>query len=80
MENTVSYLNCIDAPATDPSTIYMVIERCLAIKEWLKLKSIVCIFDQAMYAKVAEIKLKKMDQFRDCVVMLGIFHLLMMYL
>ena len=55
-------------------------ERCLAIKERLKLKSIVCVFDQAIYAKAVEIKWKKMDQFKDCVVILGIFHLLMMYL
>ena len=55
-------------------------ERCLTIKERLKLKSIVCIFDQAIYAKAAEIKWQKMDQFKDCVVMLSIFHLLMMYL
>ena len=33
-----------------------------------------------MYAKAVEIKWKKMNQFKDCVVMLGIFHLLMMYL
>ena len=80
LESTVSYLNCIDAPATDPSAIYMVMERCLAIKERLKLKSIVCVFNQAIYAKAVEIKWKKMDQFKDCVVMLGIFHLRMMYL
>ena len=58
----------------------MVMERCLAIKERLKLKSIACVFDQAMHAKAVEIKWKKMDQFKDCVVMLGIFHMLMMYL
>ena len=51
----------------------------MAIKERLKLKGIVCVFDQAIYAKAVEIKWKKMDQFKDCVVMLGIFHLLMMY-
>ena len=80
LESTVSYLNCIDAPAADPSTIYMVMERCLAIKERLKLKKIVCVFYQAIYAKAVEIKWKKMDQFKDCVVIRGIFHLMMMYI
>ena len=55
-------------------------ERCFAIKERLKLKSIVCVFDQAIYAKAVEIIWKKMDQLKACVIMLGIFHLLMMYL
>ena len=58
----------------------MAMGRCLAIKERLKLKSIACVLDQAIYAKAVEIKWKKMDQFKDCVLMHGIFHLLMMYL
>ena len=37
-------------------------------------------FDQAFHAKVAEILWKHKEQFKDIVLMLGGFHLLMMFL
>ena len=46
----------------------------------MKLSAIVCIFDQAIYAKAVEIKWKMPNQYKDCILMLGVFHMLMMYL
>ena len=60
------------------STIYEILNRCLAIKETLKQSAIVCVFDQ--YSKAVEIKWKTPNQYKDCILMLGMFHMLMMYL
>ena len=62
------------------STIYEILNRCLAIKEKLKLSAIVCVFDQIVYSMAVEIKWKMPKQYKDCTLMLGMFHMLMMYL
>ena len=38
------------------------------------------IFDQAIYSKAAEIKWREPEKFANCVLMMGIFHLLMTYM
>ena len=77
---SVGYLDCIDASAAEITTIYYVMERCLKIKESLNISSIICIFDQLFYCKAVEIQWKDQEKFASCVIMLGIFHTLMMYL
>lgn len=76
----LGYLDCIDASASELSTINEVLQRCLKIKDSLKLKSIVCVFDEAIYAKAVEIKWKQPETYKSCIIMLGIFHTLMMFL
>ena len=44
------------------------------IKEGLELKEIVCVFDQALYAKAAEIKWKHTQTFQNVVLRMGVFH------
>ena len=73
-------MDCIDAPATEITTIYQVLERSLLIMDSLKIVSIVCVFDQAIYSKACEIKWKEKIKFKNCVIMMGIFHLLMMFM
>ena len=53
--SSIGYLPTINFPATDLSTVYKILKRSIAIKEILKLDSIVCTLDQALYAKSAEI-------------------------
>ena len=55
-------------------------ERALKIIESLKLTSVVCIFDQASYSKAIEIKWKEKQKFNGCVLMMGMFHMLMMFM
>ena len=55
-------------------------EIALKVIDQLLLVSIVCVFDQAIYSKAYEIKWKEAEKFQNCVLMLGIFHLLMMYM
>ena len=80
MESKISYLDAMDSPATDLKTAFEVLCRGMEIKDRLRLKAVVCVFDQAFYAKAVEVQWKNRDVFKDLVLMLGGFHLLMMHL
>ena len=41
--------------------------------------SIVCVFDQAIYSKACQIKWKEPEKFQSCLLMMGIFHTIMMF-
>ena len=51
--------------------------RTLTIVEALHLEAIVCVFNQAIYSKACEIKWREPEKFKCCMLMMGIFHLLM---
>ena len=78
--SNIGYLDCLDAPATEISTIYFMMERSLRIKDQLQLKSIVCVYDQAIYAKVHQIKCKEPEKFKDMFLMMGTFHIILTFL
>lgn len=54
--------------------------RALKIIESLNLKSIICMFDQAIYAKTIELKRKDQEKFNICVLMMVMFYMLMMFM
>ena len=54
--------------------------RALKIVECLKLSSVVCVFDQAIYSKAIEIKWKEKEKFTNTKLMMGMFHKIMMYM
>ena len=54
--------------------------RALKIVSSLNLKSIVCVFDQAIYSKAIKLRWKEQEKFSSCVLMMGMFHMLMMYM
>ena len=72
-QDNIGYLPTIDAPATNMSTVHEILVRSLKIKDALHLKSIVLVFDQALYAKATEITWKHPDKFKD-VLRMGMFH------
>ena len=80
VESTIGYLDTIDSPATDLKTAYEVLSRGCEIKDRLKLNAVVCVFDQAFYAKAMEVYWKHKDLFAGLVIMMGGFHLLLMLL
>ena len=80
IHSNVGYLDCLDAPATAMCTIYYMMERSLQIKDQLNLKSIVCIYDQAIYAKAYQIKCKEHEKFQDLFLMMGTFHIILTFL
>ena len=69
----MGYLPTINAPATDMATVNEVLTQTLNIMETLELKEIVCVFDQALYAKAAEITWKH-DKFKNIILRMGAFH------
>ena len=74
------YLTRIDSPAAEMSTVKTVLDRCLKIKAQLRLDYIVCVFDQAIYSKAMELKRRYPVKYKDCIVILRIIHMMMMYL
>ena len=77
VESTIGYLDTLDSPATDLKTAYEVLCRGCEIKDRLELEAVVCVFDQSFYAKAAEVYWKNKELFKDLLIMLGGFHLLM---
>ena len=73
-KDNIGYLPTIDAPATNMSTVFEVLSKSLKIKDTLQLKSIVLVFDQALYAKAIEIKWKHPVLFKPLVLQMGAFH------
>ena len=51
VQDTISYLPTINAPATKKSTVNEALNQTLSIMESLQLDKIVCVFDQALYTK-----------------------------
>ena len=80
VESTTSYLDTIDSPATDLKTAYEVLSRGCEIKDRLQLNDVVCVFDQAFYAKAMGVYGRQKELFVGLVIMMGGFHLLLMLL
>lgn len=56
------------------STVTEVLKQSLGIQQSLDLTKIVCVFDQALYAKAVEITWKHPDQFSNIIIRIGNFH------
>ena len=72
--DNIAYLPTVNAPATDLTTVYEVLNRSLKIMHALKLNVIVCVFDQALYAKASEVAWKHQDTFSHILLRMGVFH------
>ena len=72
--DNIGYLPTINAPATQMSTVNEVLNQSLRIMQSLGLTKIVCVFDQALYAKAVEITWKHQEKFSDIIIRLGVFH------
>ena len=73
-QDSIGYLPTINAPATQMSTCFEILNQVLKIKDQLELPSIVCVFDQAMYEKAIDVSWRHGDRFRDIVLRMGVFH------
>ena len=61
VEDKVTYLPTVNAPATNTATVHEVLNQSLKITENLKLHETVCVFDQALYAKALDITWKHLE-------------------
>ena len=70
----IVYLPPVDGPASSMATVWELLNRSVHIQKQLGLSSVVCVFDQALYAKVAEVVWTHKDKFSTVVLCLGVFH------
>ena len=73
-QDVIRYLPTIDAPATDMATVYEVLVQSLKIKSTLKLKSIVLVYEQTLYAKATDVQWNQSERFKDIAVRMRVFH------
>ena len=71
----MAYLPTINAPATQMATVNEVLNQSLNIMRSLELTKIVFVFEQALYAKAAEVTCKHPDKFKTTfIIRLEVFH------
>jgi len=73
-KDTIGYLPTINAPATNMSTVHQVLVKAMSYMNSLQLSEIVCVFDQALYAKAAEIVWNDQARFSPIILRMGTFH------
>ena len=76
LEDNIAYLPNVNTPATDLGTVYEVLLRSRKIMQAFDLNAIVCVFDQAFYAKACEVVWKNPDNFHPIVLRMGVFHII----
>mgnify|MGYP002803380803 FL=1 len=75
----IGYLPVVDAPVTDFATIYAILRRSLDIANKLQLQYAVLVFDEAVFAKVQQVRWKY-EEFRSkFIVRMGEFYACMSY-
>ena len=75
-QHNIGYLDPINFPATNMATAAEILNRSNKLKKTLEVQEIVLVFDQALYAKVAEVFWKHRDQYSGIVLRLGSFHMI----
>ena len=70
----IGYLPTIHAPATDIAIVYEILQCSVMIQKQLQLPYIICVFDQAIYAKAIELTWKHPHLFKELVIRMGDFH------
>ena len=76
VDGETNYLPTINAPATDIFTVKEALNRSLTIMLSLHLKSMICVFNQAIYPKAFEVKCKEYETSKPIVLRPGTFHTL----
>lgn len=77
---TVASTPILLAKADDPDKIYTVLSRCKYISESMGQQYMVVTFDQALYCKAKEIVWFKQAEFRNTIIRLGSFHIIMNFM
>ena len=54
--STIRYLPIIDSSPSDYSTLYTALQQSLKIADELLLEKIILVFDEALYAKIQQIR------------------------
>ncbi len=76
----IRYLPIIDGSPSEYATIHTVLQRSLKIADQLAQQCVVLVFDEAIYAKIQQIRWKEEVFLNRFVVRLGAFHAIMSFL
>ena len=80
VKTTIGYCPMINSSPTDFSTVYTVMKNLQQMMASLGQRESVITFDLAIYVKAKEIQWQRPDEFRDMVVRMGGFHIILNYL
>jgi hypothetical protein len=78
-QSKIGYLPIIDASPTELSTVKEILNQSEKIADKLNLKYMCLVFDEAIYAKVQQIRWKEEGYLSRFIVRLGDFHMAMSY-
>ena len=78
-KSKVLYLPVIDASPTEYSTVNRILERSLEISDKLNSKYSMLVFDEAIYAKIQQIRWKEGQFYSRFIIRMGAFHTIMSY-
>ena len=78
--SVVGYLPVPASSPTELSTVFMLLQRSIAVADQLQQSDVVVVLDQAVYAKAAEIIWKHHNIFSRVVLRMGGFHIAMIFL
>ena len=76
----IRYLPIVDGSASDYSTLYTALQQSMKIADELLLEKVVLVFDEAIYAKIQQIRWKDERFLSRFIVRLGDFHATMSFL
>ena len=65
LKDNIGYLPTIDAPATSMNTVFEILSKADATRMSLNLKSVVVVFDEAIYANAVAIMWKNTTLFSN---------------
>ena len=75
----ISYLPIIDNPITEMSTINEILKQSIQIADGLDLQQLLLVADEAVYAKLQQVRWKNSVYNDRLIVRLGEFHTIMSY-
>lgn len=76
----IHYLPVIEAPSTNITTIKAILDNIISMADKLERQSVIAVFDQAIYAKIQEVRWLSPVLCERVVVRLGAFHTVMSFL
>ena len=79
-KSEITYLPIIDASPTEYSTIYAMIQRSLEIQQELGIQYLTVVCNEAIYAKMQQIRWKDPNVKQNLILRLGAFHAAMSFL
>ena len=72
--DTVGYLPAVHGPATNMSTVYELLCQAQYITKTLHIEEVLCVLDQALYAKTAEVIWEQPQQFSHIALRFSVLH------